>query len=76
MLRMITKVWNVRCYAKLVYWFFLDKSWSDHKFWEKAHNLVKWWPRIIEQAGGIEDGAAFQVKCNFSGKGKFVQVRL
>jgi hypothetical protein len=56
--------------------FFLDKSWADHKFWEKAHNLVKWWPRIIEQAGGIEDGAAFQVKWNFSGKGKFVQVKL
>lgn len=56
--------------------FFLDKSWKDHKFWEKAHNLVKWWPRIIEQAGGIEDGAAFQVKWNFSGKGKFVQVKL
>lgn len=56
--------------------FFLDKSWTNHKFWEKAHNLVKWWPRIIEQAEGIEDGAAFQVKWNFSGKGKFVQVRL
>jgi len=56
--------------------FFLDKSWKDHKFWEKAHNLVKWWPRIIEQAGGIEGGAAFQVKWNFSGKGRFEQVKL
>ena len=56
--------------------FFLDKSWKDHKFWEKAHNLVKWWPRIIELAGGIEGGAAFQVKWNFSGKGKFEQVKL
>lgn len=56
--------------------FFLDKSWKDHKFWEKAHNLVKWWPRIIEQAGGIEGGAVFQVKWNFSGKGRFEQVKL
>ena len=56
--------------------FFLDKSWTNHIFWEKAHNLVKWWPRIIEQAAGIEGGAAFQVKWNFSGKGKFEQVRL
>lgn len=55
--------------------FFLDKSWSNHKFWEIAHNLVKWWPRIIEQAGGIENGAAFKVKWNFSGKGKFEQVK-
>lgn len=56
--------------------FFLDKSWTDHKFWEKAHNLVKWWPRIIEQAGGIQGGAAFRVKWNFSGKGMFEQVKL
>lgn len=56
--------------------FFLDKSWTNHSFWEKAHNLVKWWPRIIEQASGIEGGAAFQVRWNFSGKGKFEQVRL
>lgn len=55
--------------------FFLDKSWKDHKFWEKAHNLVKWWPRIIDQAGGIEGGAAFKVKWNFSGKGMFEQVK-
>ena len=56
--------------------FFLDKSWGDHKFWEKAHQLVKWWPRIIEQAEGIQGGATFKVTWNFSGKGKFEQVRL
>lgn len=56
--------------------FFLDKSWKDHKFWDKAQNLVKWWPRIIEQAGGIQGGAAFKVKWNFSGKGMFEQVKL
>ncbi len=56
--------------------FFLDKSWVDHGFWEKASNLVKWWPRIIEQASGIEGGAAFKVKWNFSGKGLFEQIKL
>lgn len=56
--------------------FFLDKSWSDHNFWEKAYQLVRWWPRIIEQASGITGGAAFKVKWNFSGKGKFEQVKL
>lgn len=55
--------------------FFLDKSWSDHKFWEKAYQLVRWWPRIVEQAGGIQGGAAFKVKWNFSGKGMFEQVK-
>lgn len=56
--------------------FFLDKSWKNHQFWEKAYQLVRWWPRIIEQAGGIQGGAAFKVKWNFSGKGMFEQVKL
>lgn len=55
--------------------FFLDKSWSDHKFWDKAYQLVRWWPRIIEQAEGIQGGAAFKVSWNFSGKGRFEQIK-
>ncbi len=56
--------------------FFLDKSWKDRGFWDKAQNLVRWWPRIVEQADGIQGGAAFKVKWNFSGKGRFEQVKL
>ncbi|WP_454732264.1 MULTISPECIES: PIN-like domain-containing protein [Cupriavidus] len=56
--------------------FFLDKSWSNHQFWSIAHNLVRWWPRIIEQSEGIKGGAAFKVPFNFSGKGQFEQVKL
>ncbi|MEM5438379.1 hypothetical protein [Paraburkholderia diazotrophica] len=56
--------------------FFLDKGWSHHAFWDKAHNLVRWWPRIIEQSAGIKGGAAFKVPYNFSGKGQFEQVTL
>ncbi|SEJ95928.1 PIN-like domain-containing protein [Paraburkholderia diazotrophica] len=56
--------------------FFLDKGWSHHAFWDKAHNLVRWWPRIIEQSEGIKGGAAFKVPYNFSGKGQFEQVTL
>jgi hypothetical protein len=56
--------------------FFLDKGWSNHQFWDKAHNLVRWWPRIIEQSEGIKGGAAFKVPYNFSGKGQFEQVVL
>lgn len=55
--------------------FFLDSSWKDHKFWEKAQQLVRWWPRIIDQASLITGGAAFRVKWNFSGNGKFEQLR-
>lgn len=56
--------------------FFLDKGWANHGFWDKAHNLVRWWPRIISQANGIKGGAAFKVPYNFSGKGQFEQVTL
>lgn len=56
--------------------FFLDKSWGNHRFWDKAYQLVRWWPRIIEQSEGIQGGAAFRVGWNFSGRGKFEQVRL
>lgn len=56
--------------------FFLDKGWSNHQFWGVAHNLVRWWPRIIEQSEGIRGGAAFKVPFNFSGKGQFEQVKL
>ena len=56
--------------------FFLDKSWRDHKYWDKAHQLVPWWPRIIEQAAAMRGGAAFKVAWNISGKGQFEQVRL
>lgn len=56
--------------------FFLDRSWKDHNFWDKAVQLARWWPRIIEQAEGISGGAAFQVPWNFRGKGQFGQVTL
>lgn len=56
--------------------FFLDKGWSNHQFWGIAHNLVRWWPRIIEQSEGIKGGAAFKVPYNFTGKGQFEQVKL
>lgn len=56
--------------------FFLDSSWKDHAFWEKAVNLTRWWPRVVEQAEGIRGGAAFRVRWNFRGKGQFDQIIL
>lgn len=54
--------------------FWLDGSWKNHAFWDKAVQLARWWPRIIEQAEGIHGGAAFRVPWNFTGKGKFGQL--
>ena len=56
--------------------FMLDKSWSRQTYWSIAHQLVRWWPRIVEQAQGIEGGAAFKVPWTFRGKGRFEQIRL
>lgn len=56
--------------------FFLDKIWAHQGFWDTAHNLVRWWPRIIDQSEGARGSAAFRVAYNFSGKGRFEPVRL
>lgn len=53
--------------------FLLEKGWINHDFWEKSHNLVRWWPAILGQADRVVDGAAFLVPWQFSGKGKFKQ---
>lgn len=56
--------------------FIMKAGWSNQKGWEKAWKLVRWWPRIIEQAEGLAGGAAFSFGVKFSGKGKFEQLRL
>jgi hypothetical protein len=53
--------------------FFLGKAWMKEKFWENAWRLVRWWPRIIEQAALVAPGAAFDVPWRPSGK--FRQIR-
>ena len=55
--------------------FVLKKSWADQKNWSKAAQLVRWWPRIMEQADLVTGGAVFEVPYNFSGKGRFQQVQ-
>lgn len=56
--------------------FMLDKSWGNHQFWEKAYQLVRWWPAIIDQSERLKDGAAYQVPWKFSGKGIMRQITL
>lgn len=56
--------------------FMLNKAWASERYWNKAYNLVRWWPRIVEQAEGVTGGAAFGVQWKFSGKGQFQVIKL
>ena len=39
--------------------FFLNKSWTNIRFWEKAWKLVEWWPTIIIEAEKAKQGDSF-----------------
>ncbi|CAM3878917.1 hypothetical protein [Bordetella tumulicola] len=54
--------------------FVLSKQWSDHKYWDKAQNLVRWWPSIEDYVIRIQGGAAVRVPWRMNGK--FEQIRL
>jgi hypothetical protein len=54
--------------------FVLRKVWAGQEFWPKAARLIRWWPRIMEQADLVSGGSAFEVPWNISGKGKFTQL--
>lgn len=41
--------------------FALSKQWATHQYWLKAHNLVKWWPDVMDQVDRISGGAAYRV---------------
>ena len=56
--------------------FILARTWNHHKYWEKAAQLVRWWPRILEQAELVQPGAAFEIPWKFAGKGKLKALRL
>jgi hypothetical protein len=56
--------------------FVLHKQWTQQRFWAVSHNLVKWWPAILEQSQKIKGGAAFRVPWQFTGGGRFEQIRL
>lgn len=56
--------------------FCLSKQWGSQSYWEKAHNLVRWWPAIMEQANMISGGAAFRVPWRYGAKPKFEQIKI
>lgn len=55
--------------------FCLAKQWSKATYWDKAQNLVRWWPAIMAQAELITGGAAFKAPWRYSGKGRFEQIQ-
>ncbi|MFF7705985.1 hypothetical protein [Pseudomonas sp. NPDC007930] len=56
--------------------FCLARQWGQATYWEKAENLVRWWPAILQQATHIQGGAAFRVSWRFSAPGRFEQIRI
>lgn len=54
--------------------FVLSKQWNDHKYWDKAQNLVHWWPAIEDYVRRIHGGAAVRLPWRCSGR--FEQIRL
>lgn len=55
--------------------FFLEKGWTNYKFWDQSWRLLRVWPHIVEQARMIQPGAGFLVPVTFSGKrGAFKQL--
>lgn len=49
--------------------FVLQSSWSSHPYWDKTSQLIKWWPRIVEQANSA-DCISMEVPWQFSGRFK------
>ena len=41
--------------------FFLADNWANLKFWDQTIMLLKWWPRIVEQARKTPAGAGYIV---------------
>lgn len=56
--------------------FCLARQWGKMTYWNKAENLVRWWPSITEQALLIEGAAAFRVPWAFSAARKFQQLHI
>lgn len=49
--------------------FVLQSSWANYQYWEKTAQLMRWWPRIVEQAVAVES-IAMEVPWKIAGKFK------
>lgn len=55
--------------------FIFTKQWSDHRDWDQAWSLVRWWPSIMGTADHVRSGA-FEVPFKFTGSGRLDQIKL
>jgi hypothetical protein len=56
--------------------FLLDRGWNDWHYWEKAWNLIRWWPRILEHSEQTKGKGAFRVPNRITGRRRFERVQL
>lgn len=49
--------------------FVLQSSWASYPYWEKTAQLIRWWPRIVDQANAV-DRIAMEVPWRATGKFK------
>jgi hypothetical protein len=49
--------------------FVLQSSWANYPYWEKTAQLIRWWPRIVDQANTV-DRIAMEVPWKATGKFK------
>ena len=47
--------------------FVLQSSWSSYPYWDKTAQLLRWWPRIVNQANTV-DRIAMEVPWRISGR--------
>lgn len=47
----------------------LQSAWSSFPYWEKTAQLLRWWPRIVDQANAV-DRIAMEVPWRSSGRFK------
>ena len=52
--------------------FFLAKGWTNLKLWDSTWMLVRWWPRIMEQAELAQSGAGFEIPQKATGKFRII----
>lgn len=55
--------------------FCLARQWKNCAYWEKAHQIVRWWPAIIDQSQRWVGGAAFRVPWRYQHPGRFEQLK-
>lgn len=46
----------------------LSKQWTDHKYWDKAQNLVKWWPSLLAYIEKTQGAGAVRIPWRHNGK--------